>query len=166
MPLGWRSRVGFAIIAVAAVAATVRASAIGATDPTLVLRTPEGTVLAELRAPNAEFILRYRNSLYGTLAEEHYEVTPAGAIVLVGLGAEQLAVLEEYYAIDRPARPATTRPMRWVATPARDVVIDELVVAATDRGERTLIVAGAEPILLTELVDDRRPSVMVEARSR
>ena len=165
MPRRWRGRsVGLAIIVLAVVGMTVRGSTIGGTEPALVLRGPDGSVLAEMSVPGGRFTLRYRNSLYGTLADEQYVIRPDGAIVLVGLAAEQLAVLEEYYGIATPARAISDDRMRWLAEPARGVVINHLVVAATDRGERTLLVAGAVPMLLTSLVDDRRPSVTLVVR--
>jgi hypothetical protein len=160
----WRGRsIGHAIIAHAALG-TNRSATIGAAEPALVLRGPDGAVLAEVRVPDARFTLRYRNSLYRTLADELYAIRHDGAIVLVGLAAEQLAVLEEYYGIQGPARETRAGPMRWAATPAREVIIQDLVVAATDRGERTLLVPGAQPLVLTALVEDRRPSVTIEVR--
>lgn len=165
MPRRWRGRyVGLAIIVLAAASITLRTSTVDASGPRLVLSGPDGSVLTQVGVPDGRFTLQYRNSLYGTLAQEHYVLRPDGAIVLVGLAAEQLAVLEEYYAIEEPARASYEGSMRWTAEPAREVVIDELVVAATDRGERELLVADAEPILLTALVDDRRPSLTLAAR--
>jgi hypothetical protein len=165
MPRRWWGRsVGPSIMVLAVLGMAVRGWTIGGTEPALVIRGPDGSVLAEVSVPDGRFTLRYRNSLYRTLADEHYVIQPDGAIVLVGLAAEQLAVLEEYYAIEMPARAISADRMRWHAEPAREVVIDDLVVAATDRGERTLRVAGAEPMLLTALVDDRRPSVTLAAR--
>ena len=60
-----------------------------------------------------------RNSIYGTLAEERYRVHEDGRFELVEIAAEQLAVLEEYYAV--PGRPARRRrgtdwPTWWSRT--------------------------------------------------
>jgi hypothetical protein len=167
MPRRWRGRsVGLAITLLAVVLSTGRASTVGSTGPALLVQEPDGGVLAVVPLTDGQFTLRYRNSIYGTLAEEHYAVMPDGSMVLVGLAAEQLAVLEEYSDIDGPARPTNDGPMRWEADPARPLAIDELVVAATDRGERTLIVRGGRPLPLTAFVEDREPSVRIEAGTR
>jgi len=71
-------------------------------------------------------------------------------------------VLEEYYAIDDPARRSHTGDRPWVADPAHPVIVDRLTVAATDLGRRTLLVEGREPIELWRLVDDASPSVHLE----
>ena len=127
---------------------------------TLVIRDGQGGVLA--RVPLAEdgaFTLRYRNSLYGTLADERF-VASGGRFELHELAARQLAVLEEYYAVSE-------RPMRgahgwWQAPPAYELGLDSLTVAATDLGQRTLLVAGRAPLELWRLVDDEAPSVVLE----
>jgi hypothetical protein len=114
-------------------------------------------------AADRAFSLRYRNSLYGTLAEERFIVTGDGQLRLVELAADQLAVLEEYYAIRAPARrDAGAGGRAWSADPAHVPVIAELRVAATDRGERTLLVAGQSPVDLTRFVTDAAPTVIVE----
>jgi hypothetical protein len=159
----WRGRIaGLAILA--ALAPVTLTAAAASADPTLVVRGPDDRVLAELRLADGSFTLRYRNSLYRSLAEERYVVDPAGRIRLVGLAADELAVLEEYYAIDRPAWRADGSAARpWRADPAREVIIETLIVAATDLGQRTLLVEGAAPLELWRLVDDRSPSVELEA---
>jgi hypothetical protein len=81
----------------------------------------------------------------------------------VSLAAEQLAVLEEYYAITEAARPATGGELLgWQAPPAHVPTPEELRVAATDRGERTLVVDGAPALALWRLVDDGAPTVVLE----
>jgi hypothetical protein len=158
MPGRWRGRIAsLAILAVLGPFALTAAAA--RTDPTLVVRGPDERVLAELRLPDASFTLRYRNSLYGSLAEEDFVVDGAGRIQLVGLAADELAVLEEYYAIDRPAWRAEGGARTWRADPARAVTIENLIVAGTDLGQRTLLVDGQAPLALWRLVDDRSPSV-------
>jgi hypothetical protein len=129
--------------------------------------TDDGRLLATIQLPaDGEFALRYRNSLYGTLAEEYFAATPDGLLRLIGLAAEQLAVLEEYYEIDGAAsRTAAHSSMRWRATPAQSVLERQLRVAATDLGRRTLVVDGATPIDLWRLVDDARPVVVLEVAS-
>lgn len=134
----------------------------GPRETTLVVRRPDGTVFARLPLPDGEFTLRYRNSVYRSLAEEHYVVDAGGRIHLAGLAADELAVLEEYYAIDDPASLAADGPRTWEGTPARPVVLDQLIVAATDLGRRTLLVEGQEPLELWGLVEDAAPSVHLE----
>jgi hypothetical protein len=159
----WRGRITGLVILAALGPLTLTAAAEWA-DPTLVVRGPDDRVLAELKLPEASFTLRYRNSLYRSLAEEHYVVDARGRIELVGLAADELAVLEEYYAIDRPAWRAEAGAARtWLADPAREVTIETLIVAGTDLGERTLLVDGAAPLALWQLVDDRSPSVELKA---
>ena len=163
MPTRWRGRIAGLVILATLGPLTLTAAAARA-DPTLVVRGPDDSVLAELRLPDGSFTLRYRNSLYRSLAEEHFVVDAAGRIELVGLAADELAVLEEYYAIDRPAwRAAGDAARSWRADPAREVTIDTLIVAGTDLGQRTLLVDGAAPLALWRLVEDGSPSVELNA---
>jgi hypothetical protein len=163
MPSRWRGRIaGLAILATLGPLALTAGAA--RADPILVVRGPDDRVLAELRLPDGTFTLRYRNSLYRSIAEEHYVVDALGRIELVGLAADELAVLEEYYAIDRPAWRAEHGAVRtWRADPARRVNIENLIVAGTDLGQRTLLVDGEAPLALWRLVRDRSPSVELEA---
>ena len=159
----WRGRLaGLAILA--ALGPLTLTAAAAHTDPILVVRGPDQSVLAELPLPDRTFTLRYRNSLYQSLAEEQYVVDAEGRIKLVGLAADELAVLEEYYAIERPAWRASSGAARtWRAGPAREVIIENLIVAGTDLGQRTLLVDGQAPLALWRLVGDRSPSIELEA---
>ena len=56
------------------------------------------------------FAVSYRNSIYGTMAEERYAVLPDRRYRLVEIAADQLAVLEEYYAV--PDAPSPSRSCR------------------------------------------------------
>ena len=168
MPARWRGRLGgLAILAVLAalvlpLALTVAAPA----APTLVVLGPAGDVRAERVLPDGGFSLRYRNSLYRSLAEERYAVDAEERIRLVELSADELAVLEEYYAIEAPAERQGSHAARaWRAEPAREVVVESLTVAATDLGQRVLLVDGAAPLELWRLVDDGDPSVRLEVRA-
>jgi len=127
---------------------------------TLEVRDGAGAVL-ERRALGADgvFSLRYRNSLYGTQAEERFVAT-GSRFELRELAARQLAVLEEYYAVSE----RSTRDSRgwWRASPAYELELESLTVAATDLGRRTLIIEGQAPLELWRLVDDGAPSVVLE----
>jgi hypothetical protein len=134
----------------------------GSIPPTawLAVRGPDDVLIA--RAPLSEgatVALRYRNSLYRSIAEERFAVE-RGELVLVSLAAQELAVLEEYYRIAGPARRDDGRgELGWSARPEQMVRLQELRVAATDLGRRTLIVPGLPPVELWRVVDDRRPTV-------
>lgn len=80
--------------------------------------------------------------------------------MLAELASDQLAVLEEYYAIDTPASP-DGQGRSWRAKPANVPEITQLRVAATDRGERTLIVDDRVAIELWRYVPDSAPVVVV-----
>jgi len=126
----------------------------------VVVTEPGGNVLARVPLEGAgRFSLRYRNSLYGTLAKEHFTLSPDGSFQLRALEAEQLAVLEEYYAVN--VAPERGESGWWTAPPAYELELDELRVAATDLGQRSLLVPGQPPLDLWPLVEDRVPSVII-----
>ena len=81
---------------------------------------------------------------------------PADSVV----SSQELAVLEEYYAVDEaPIRGAT----EWYhAEPAYELELERLTVAATDLGERTILVDGHAPVPLWTLAADASPFVHVE----
>jgi hypothetical protein len=111
------------------------------------------------------FAVSYRNSLYGSTAEERYRVAADGRFVLDELAADQLAVLEEYYAVPgapRPAPPGDRLDHVADPDPARPAVFTRLNIAATDLGERTLYVPGAEPVPIWRLVAGEDPTVLLE----
>jgi hypothetical protein len=144
-----------ALIAGAVVTVTIPAGADPAwSGPAITIRDAGGAVLASAPLPaDGRFALRYRNSVYGTLAEERFVVGDDGRFRLVELAADQLAVLEEYYAVTRPAvRTPPGGRRAWSAPPARPLVLEELRVAATDLGRRTLLVDDRS-LALWRLVD-------------
>jgi hypothetical protein len=161
----WRGRSGGLTIAALGLLLLGAAATVAESDgPALVARRPDGSTLARVELPaDGTFALRYRNSLYGSLVDERFVVTADGRMRLTRLGADELAVLEEYYAIDRPAAPgAAVAPRAWEADPAVGVEEDAILIAATDLGERTLLVDGAPALELWRLVDDAAPSVWLE----
>ena len=154
-------------LAIAALALVALAGLMGGDEaPVLEVRGPDGALLTSVPLPDERFTLRYRNSVYRSLAEEEYRIDPDGRIRLTSLAADEIAVLEEYYAIDEPAWPAAGGDRAWRASPARTVVIDRLTVAATDLGRRVLLVDGRPVLELWPLVDDRSPSVHLEVGRR
>ncbi|MGK2849530.1 MAG: hypothetical protein ACSLFN_01250 [Candidatus Limnocylindrales bacterium] len=166
----WRGRrAGLAIVlALATIAASTSVlSTLGRGDArdtlAVVVRTTDGTVLARVPLPAAgRFALRYRNSLYGSLAEERFIATRDRRFWLQELAADELAVLEEYYAIPGPAERTLAGDRRtWRARPADTSAFGRLTIAATRLGERTLLVPGREDVALWSLVD-REPIVIID----
>lgn len=163
MPMQWRGRSAALAVAIPflAVAAVAGGAGLARADPALNVIRSDGSVVERVSLPaDRSFTLRYRNSLYGTLAEERFVIDESGSIELVELGAEQLAVLEEYYAVDEPAAQADDGA--WSATPAHAPRTTSLRVAATELGQRTLIVDGQDPIELWQLVQDADPTIILE----
>jgi hypothetical protein len=135
----------------------------------LVIRGRDGGVLTTAPLYGQRFAVSYRNSIYGTLAEERYALLPDGRYRLVEIAADQLAVLEEYYAVSgAPRRAAQPDRRQWLAAPdpARPVIFEALSIAATDLGERTVHVPGEPPLELWRLVDDRNPFVALHVEER
>jgi hypothetical protein len=125
------------------------------TGPAVTVRDGHGAVLTRVPLPDGSFAVSYRNSVYGTVAEERYRVRDGGRFGLVELAADQLAVLEEYYAVPGPVHAAPGGDRRsWVAQPADHPVFPDLAIAATALGERTLHVPGHPPVPLAPLVGD------------
>ena len=154
----------FAACLAGSVVATGLAAEANEAVRTLVIRGHDGDVLARLPLDAGSFAVSYRNSLYGTVAEERYAVLPDGRYRLVEIAADQLAVLEEYYSLPDAPRPAAASDRRrWVARPdpERPVVVGELSIAATDLGQRTVHVAGEAPVELWRLVEDENPVVVL-----
>jgi hypothetical protein len=152
------------VVAVLLAAVTVAAGMIGRDGPSAVtVRAPGGHLIARVELRGDTFAVGYRNSVYTTLAEERYRVLPDGRFELVELAAEQIAVLEEYYAVPGAPRPAPADDrLNFVADPARPAVFDDLRIAATDLGERTLFVTGHAPVLIWERVVTDDPTVILD----
>ena len=135
----------------------------------IVIRGHDGEVLASMPLQGGRFAVSYRNSIYGTMAEERYETLPDGRYRLVEIAADQLAVLEEYYAVPGAPRQAAEPDRRkWVVPPdpERPAVLDALSIAATDLGERTVHVSGEPPLELWRLVEDEQPFVVLEIEGK
>lgn len=148
------------VLVVALTCGLVAGSVAAAPHQSLVVTDDDGRVLARLAlAESGTFSLRYRNSLYGTLAEERFTID-GERFRLDELAAEQLAVLEEYYTVvEAPIRAGTD----WYqAPPAYELELERLTVAATELGERTILVEGQSPLPLRTLVGAAGPFVHVE----
>jgi hypothetical protein len=160
------------------VAASMAGPVVSATGPgaigeeaarVIVIRGHDGDVLASMPLQGERFAVSYRNSIYGTMAEERYEILSDGRYRLVEIAADQLAVLEEYYAVPGAPRPAAEPDRReWVVPPdpERPTVLDALSIAATDLGERTVHVHGKPPLELWRLVEDELPFVVLDIEER
>ncbi len=152
--------IGFGAMALEPVAGPNEASGSRA----IVVRGHDSDVLVRLPLRGNRFAVSYRNSIYGTRAEERYVVLPDGRYRLVQLAADQLAVLEEYYAVATPPSRADAADRReWVVPPdpERSPVFEQLSIAATDLGQRTVHVRGSQPLALWQLVDDQHPFVVL-----
>jgi len=131
--------------------------------PSVVLRAPDGEVLARVPLPSDRFAVGYRNSMYTTLAEQRYRVLSDGRFQLVQIAAEQSAVLEEYYALPSdPAPPGDRLAHVAEPDPLRPAVFKRLNIAATDLGERTLYVPGSDPVPMWRLRTGENPTVLLE----
>ena len=154
-----------AAVLIGAVVAATTAGLAGDDGRAVVVRTPDGEVVARVPLTGDRFAVSYRNSVYTTLAEERYRVLSDGRFELVELAADQVAVLEEYYAVPgapRPARPGDRRHHVAEPDPARPAVFDVLNIAATDLGERTLHTPGTDPVPIWRLLTREDPTVLLE----
>lgn len=138
----------------------------GAPERSIVITNDDGG-LATVALPGDTFAVSYRNSLYGTIAEERYTVLPDGSFQLNQIAADQLAVLEEYYGVPgapTPADPTDRRNFVVDPDPSHPAVFTDLSLAATDLGERTLHLPGAAPVSLWTLVDDDQPFILLDIK--
>lgn len=176
----WRGRRGRLAIAAGLLAGLIVAAAIAgggglagggaapaaeaATGWHLVIRGAGGEVLLRVPLADGRFALRYRNSVYGSIAEERFAITPDGQLALVGLAADEAAVLDEYYQVaGPPIRSAVAGTVRWEAPPAVALSLDELPLAATERGQRTLVIEGVRPIPLWRIAAADDPGLILAA---
>ena len=157
--------VAFTVCAVALLGATSAAApAQPASGWLLVGRSESGQVLLSAPLPDGRFALRYRNSVFGSLAEERFRVDAAGRLVLVELAADEVAVLGEYYEVaDRPRQASPPDVRAWVAPPSAQVALTELPLVATRHGDRTLVVDGQRPLALWILTGGAGDSLVFTA---
>lgn len=116
-------------------ALAIGALAVSGGSPHVVARTAAGDVVADLRLPaSGEFALEYRHSYYRRPARETFRTSGDG-FALVAISSPSEAVLD-YYEIEG-AR--SRRDGVWTLRPARPARFDELALAASAVGRRTLV---------------------------
>ena len=153
------------VVLAAAVVVTLALATSGDGEQAVTVRTADGELVARVPLDGDRFAVSYRNSIYRTFAEERYRVHPDGRFELVEIAADQLAVLEEYYQVPdapRPAPPGDRRNYVVEPDPARPAVFDQLNIAATDLGERTLWVPGHPAIPVWQRVVSDDPTVLLD----
>lgn len=157
----WRGR----RLAGLALAGVIAISAGGGSPPDagsrwVVVRDAAGQELARaVLPPSARFALRYRNSLYHSVAEERFEVD-GSQLRLVSLEAQEPAVLEEYYGAFGAKRGAPGSDLAWSVAVERPPISLPLRVQATPLGERTLVTHDG-PLPLWRLVAGRDDTLVI-----
>ncbi|MCA1572269.1 MAG: hypothetical protein LC798_18565 [Chloroflexi bacterium] len=145
------------------------ASAVGVVAVMAVDRDPHWVVVSDRTggelarasiAASDGFALRYRNSVYESIAEEQFEVLDGDQLNLVELRADELAVLEEYYTAVGATRSEPGADRTWRIGVERPSIALPLRVQATALGQRTLLASGQE-IELWRLVADRDDTLVV-----
>jgi Domain of unknown function (DUF1850) len=118
-------------------AAALGAMAVVGGPPHVVARAADGERVAELRVADT-FALEYVHSYYRRPARETFRVRDDGGFELVAVSSPSEAVLD-YYEIegDRARRGGW-----WTLRPERPARFDEMALAATEVGRRTLVVGG------------------------
>ena len=159
----WRGRL-VAGLAVAVLLATAAAALVAMSGDgparSVVVRDEAGAELARAALPpSGEFTLRYRNSVYHSIAEEQFRVE-GDHLRLVELRADELAVLEEYYTATGAVRASSGSGRAWSVAVERPPIPLPHRVQATALGERTLIMDGAE-VSLWQLVEGRDDTVVI-----
>lgn len=111
--------------------------------PAVVARDRDGHEVAQAPLPeDGRFALTYRHSVYRAAAEERFRATRSG-FVLDSIASRDGRVLD-YYELDG-AR--TREGSLWVLRPDRPARFTTMPLAATRRGQRTLV-AGAQHVPL------------------
>lgn len=165
----WRDRRLAGLTAVVLLAVAMTSSVAVARDEDsrwLVVRNRAGAELARVvLPPSDQFSLRYRNSVYESLAEERFSVV-VDQLRLDELAADELAVLEEYYTATGAMRGGAS-DLEWRVAVIRPPITLPLLIQATALGQRTLrtadsaialwrLVAGTDDTLVILSVEGTR----------
>ncbi len=129
-------------------AALLGSLALAGGSPHVVARTGDGTAVADLRLAEPAFALEYRHSYYRVPARESFRVRDDGSFELIAVSSSSEAVLD-YYEIEG------TRARRggwWTLRPARPAQFEELALAATATGRRTLVAGDRRAALWGDAV--------------
>ena len=155
----WRGRrlAGLALV-VLLVSVTAAVAAQDGEERWIVVRDANGAELTRMVLPTSgAMALRYRNSVYESLAEEHFRVA-GDHLRLVELQADELAVLEEYYSAVGAS--GSAGPRAWRIAVERPPVALPLRIQATELGQRTLLTEAGE-IELWRLVAGRDDTLVI-----
>jgi hypothetical protein len=116
-------------------AAAIGALAFTGGSPHVVARAGDGDVVADLRLPaSGTFSLEYRHSYYRRPARETFRAT-AGGFELIAVSSPSEAVLD-YYELEGERE---RRSGVWTLRPARSARFEQMALAATAVGRRTLV---------------------------
>ena len=103
--------------------------------PEVVARDGDGGVVAHTALPqDGRFALTYRHSVYRAPAEERFRAV-GGGFVLDSIASPNAQVLD-YYELDGTR---TREGALWVLHPDNPARFDTMPLAATRRGQRTLV---------------------------
>jgi Domain of unknown function (DUF1850) len=119
----------------ALLAVALGAMAVAGGPPHVVARAADGERVADLRVAD-RFALEYVHSYYRQPARETFRVRDDGGFELVAVSSPSEAVLD-YYEIEGARE---RRAGWWTLRPERPARFDEMALAATAVGRRTLVV--------------------------
>jgi hypothetical protein len=127
-----------AALLLAAAALAAPALAHGDDGPRVVVRDEGGDVVAEAALPaDGRFALAYRHSVYQAPAEERFRADGQG-FVLDSIASPNQRVLD-YYELDGDR---TREGETWVLRPYEPARFNTMPLAATRRGQRTLVTSS------------------------
>jgi hypothetical protein len=107
--------------------------------PNVVARDHGGGVVARAALPgDGRFALAYRHSVYRAPAEERF-IARDGGFVLDSIASPNAAVLD-YYELEGQR---TREGGWWVLRPEHQARFETMPLAATRRGQRTLVAGGS-----------------------
>ena len=160
----WRGRRLAGLALAALLAASLGGATVFAREEAqrwIVVRDDAGIELARAPLPpSGVFGMRYRNSVYGSIAEEWFLVE-GDRLIVERLAADELAVLEEYSVAFGAVRTGRDADRRWEVAVERPPIDLPHRVRATALGERTLLSAGTELALWRLVASDHDTLVVL-----